>query len=113
MSSLLYGLWHPLILVIIGLSRQFAFAQFLAIPEARNFLEQHYPTIPIFGVYDPNQATDTESTKVRIAFSRQKDERDRAGKSEDDWKCDVVCFVCKTERYAFDAMHQERVSSIS
>lgn len=27
---------------------------------------------------------------VRVAYSREKEERDRAGKNEDDWKCDVV-----------------------
>lgn len=27
---------------------------------------------------------------MRIAFGRDRDDRDRAGKGEDDWKCDIV-----------------------
>ena len=73
-----------------GQSRQFAFAQFAGIPEARRFLERYYPTVPLYGAYDPNQASVAEPTKVRIAYSRDKDDRDKAGKSEDDWKCEVV-----------------------
>ena len=74
----------------IGQSRQFAFAQFVGIPEGRRFLEQYYPYISLYGAYDPSRSKDTEATKVRIAFSRDKDDRDKPGKSEDDWKCEVV-----------------------
>jgi hypothetical protein len=28
--------------------------------------------------------------KVRIAYSRDRDDREKAGKSEEDWKCEVV-----------------------
>jgi RNA-binding protein 5/10 len=75
-----------------GQSRQFAFAQFVGIPEARRFLEKYYPYISLYGAYDPSRSKDTEGSKVRIAFSRDKDDRDKPGKSEDDWKCEVVCF---------------------
>ncbi len=27
---------------------------------------------------------------MRIAFGRERDDKERAGKGEDDWKCDVV-----------------------
>ncbi|TVY36554.1 putative RNA-binding protein [Lachnellula subtilissima] len=72
-----------------GVSRQFAFAQFVGISEARRFLEQYYPTVALYGAY-PNQATSTQPAQVRIAFSR--DDRDKSGKSEDDWRCEV-CYV--------------------
>ena len=76
-----------------GQSRQFAFAQFIGIPEARRFLNKHYPYVSLYGAYDPGRSKDTEATKVRIAFSRDKDDRDKPGKSEEDWKCEVVCFT--------------------
>jgi RNA-binding protein 5/10 len=76
----------------IGQSRGFAFAQFVDIPDARRFLDQHYPSVPLHGTYDPNNAAPAEPTKIRIAYSRERDDRDKAGKSDDDWKCDVVGF---------------------
>jgi RNA-binding protein 5/10 len=79
------------VLNLTGLSRQFAFAQFTTVESAGQFLERHYPIIQLFGPYDPAQANNAEGSKVRIAFSREKEDRDRAGKNEDDWKCDVVC----------------------
>ena len=63
----------------------------MGIPEARRFLEKYYPYVSLYGAYDPNRSKETEATKVRIAFSRDKDDRDKPGKSEDDWKCEVVC----------------------
>ncbi|TAQ85482.1 hypothetical protein B7494_g6193 [Chlorociboria aeruginascens] len=91
-----------------GQSRQFAFAQFGTMPEARNFLEKYYPKISLYGPYDPNQANDAEPSRVRIAFSREKSDRDQPGKSEDDWKCEVcyltnyshrtLCFRCNAPK---------------
>lgn len=46
--------------------------------------------IHIYGGYAAARADDAESTSVRIAYSREKEERDRPGKNEDDWKCDMV-----------------------
>lgn len=31
-----------------------------------------------------------QTTKVRIAFCRERDDRDRTAKLEDDWECQVV-----------------------
>lgn len=75
----------------IGQSRGFAFAQFVGINEARRFLDQYYPTVQLYGPHhiDPNATSDPMN--VRIAYSRDRDDRDKAGKGEDDWKCEVVC----------------------
>ncbi|KAI6711026.1 hypothetical protein JHW43_006455 [Diplocarpon mali] len=75
-----------------GQSKGFAFAQFAGIPDARWFLERYYPIVPLYGRYDPNPSTNAEPTNVRISFGRERDEREKAGKSEDDWKCDI-CFL--------------------
>ncbi|KAG0650519.1 putative RNA-binding [Hyphodiscus hymeniophilus] len=79
-----------------GQSRQFAFAQFVGIPEARRFLERYYPYVSLYGAYKPSRSEDTEATKVRIAFSRDKDDRDKPGKSEEDWKCEVLILAGAT-----------------
>ncbi|RDW61454.1 hypothetical protein BP5796_11346 [Coleophoma crateriformis] len=91
-----------------GLSRQFAFAQFVSVPEAKSFLDQYFPTVPFLGSRGGSQDVSAEPIKVRISFSRERDERDRAGKGEDDWKCDVcylmnyshrtLCFRCNAPR---------------
>ncbi|PVH74064.1 hypothetical protein DL98DRAFT_40706 [Cadophora sp. DSE1049] len=91
-----------------GQSKGFAFAQFASIPEARRFLDRYYPTVPLYGVYDPTQSGPAEPTNVRIAFGRERDDREKAGRGEDDWKCDVcflpnfshrtLCFRCNAPR---------------
>lgn len=73
---------------MVGQSRRFAFAQFVDISGARQFLERYYPTFAVHGPQNPNQETPPEPTKVRIAYSREAREKD--GKGEDDWKCEVV-----------------------
>lgn len=64
----------------------------MGISEARRFLDKYYPYIYLHGAYDPTRPSDTEDIKLRIAFSRDKDDRDKPGKSDDDWKCEVVWF---------------------
>ena len=76
-----------------GQSRGFAFAQFVSISDARRFLDRNYPSMLLHGTYDPNNAAPAEPAKVRIAYSRERDDKDRAGKNDDDWKCDVVCSI--------------------
>jgi hypothetical protein len=88
-------MWPFLTVDSAGQSRQFAFAQFAGIPEARRFLDKYYPYVSLYGAYDPSRTKDMGATKVRIAFSRDKDDRDKPGKSEDDWKCEVVCFTSR------------------
>jgi hypothetical protein len=114
-----------------GQSRQFAFAQFASIKEAKWFLERYYPSLSLYGTYNPNQGADAEPTKVRVAYSREKDDRDRPGKGDDDWKCDIVCSTLRLgkgssiltdisaflpimpiECCVFDAMHQGLVRSL-
>ncbi|ESZ91736.1 hypothetical protein SBOR_7887 [Sclerotinia borealis F-4128] len=78
-----------------GISRQFAFAQFYTLLEARRFLEKHYPSVSFYG---PLQTS--EPTKVRIAYSREKNDQERTSKHEDDWKCEV----CYTSNYSYRMM---------
>lgn len=72
-----------------GSSKGFAFAQFARVPDAREFLDRYYPNLPLLGPYDSNK-TGTKPANIRIAYGRERDERDKASKGEVDWKCDVV-----------------------
>ncbi|PQE05955.1 hypothetical protein CJF30_00004900 [Rutstroemia sp. NJR-2017a BBW] len=74
-------------------SRQFGFAQFYTLPEARRFLEECEPsgTVTLYG------SAQAEPTKVRVAYSREKNDQERPGKNEDDWKCDVRIGPIKTD----------------
>ncbi|KAG9230866.1 hypothetical protein BJ875DRAFT_471033 [Amylocarpus encephaloides] len=110
-----------------GQSRQFAFAQFASVDDAREFLEHHYPNLTLYGPYDPTQAATAQPAKVRIAYSREREERDKAGKSEEDWKCEVcylpnfahrtLCFRCNAPRTRSSAhgvvLGQANISSYS
>ena len=83
---------------LIGQSRGFAFAQFVGIPEARQFLDRHHPSVSFHGAYDPNNSAAAEPAKIRIAYSRDREDRDKAGKSDDDWKCEVVwCLLLSSQ----------------
>lgn len=68
----------------LGISRQFAFVHFYSVPDARAFLEQHYPTLNLGHSAD----------RCRIAFSRERENDDRRGRrrdeGEEEWKCRVV-----------------------
>ncbi|RKF71786.1 putative RNA-binding protein C57A7.13 [Golovinomyces cichoracearum] len=74
-----------------GQPRGFAFAQFVGIPEAKRFLQDFYPNIFLRGVLEQKKNSAARPAKVRIAYSRERDDREKAGKGEDDWKCDICC----------------------
>lgn len=94
---------------------------------ARAFLDEHYPSIQFQNSYDVPQSGD-ENPRVRIAYSREKDDRERPGKGEGDWICEIVRWphtltvenradycsaiwpTIHTEIFVSDAMPQERVS---
>lgn len=74
----------PVLIRHLGISRQFAFVHFYSVPDARAFLEQHYPTLNLGHSAD----------RCRIAFSRERENDDRRGRrrdeGEEEWKCRVV-----------------------
>ncbi|KAJ5428421.1 hypothetical protein N7445_009875 [Penicillium cf. griseofulvum] len=91
-------------------SRQRGFLRFSTIDASRAFIERNYPSIYFYG---PNES----ATKVRIAYSREREDRGRA-KGASDWdcrKCLVLnfstrthCFKCGTPRpsaYTFAISH--------
>lgn len=67
-------------------SRQLGFLRFHSIPDSRDFLARNHPFIHLYG------PTGEKSTKVRIAYSREREDRVRA-KAEGDWTCRMVSFI--------------------
>ncbi|KAJ5918335.1 G-patch domain protein [Penicillium verhagenii] len=82
-------------------SRQLGFLRFHSIDESREFLERNHPFIYFYG------PSAEKSTKVRIAYSREREDRVRA-KAEGDWTCRMCavlnfstrmkCFRCNAPR---------------
>jgi hypothetical protein len=81
-------------LTLVGLSRQFAFCRFSTVSSSTAFLERNYPHIYLNDPeYDGPGRYNAGEVKVRIAFSRERDDRDRPSRGEDEWKCRAVCCI--------------------
>ncbi|CAL5866061.1 uncharacterized protein PFLUO_LOCUS268 [Penicillium psychrofluorescens] len=70
-------------------SRQLGFLRFQSIDASRAFLEQNHPYIYLYG---PSTGSNDRSTKVRIAYSREREDRGRV-KAEGDWTCRMCAIV--------------------
>ena len=59
-------------------------------------MEHNYPMIYLYG---PDTTDgDNEAAKVRIAFSRERDDRGRGDKSDGEWICKVVSKLIHSTR---------------
>ena len=69
-------------------SRGFGFLRFATLEESKAFVERNYPMIYLYG----NSSTDNDdqAAKVRIAYSRERDERPRGDKVDGEWTCKIV-----------------------
>ncbi|KAJ5816297.1 hypothetical protein N7447_008530 [Penicillium robsamsonii] len=95
-------------------SRQIGFLRFSSIDASRTFFERNQPSIFLYG---PNE----KSTKVRITYTREREDRARA-KGASDWncrKCLVLnfstrshCFKCGTPRPNMDPIGPPGVSAL-
>ncbi|RDH23290.1 hypothetical protein M747DRAFT_231939 [Aspergillus niger ATCC 13496] len=87
----------------LELSRQLGFLRFRNLSLSRAFVERNFPTIYLHGP----SAQDDRGTKVRIAYSREREDRARA-RAEADWNCMMCgivnystrqkCFRCQAPR---------------
>ncbi|PYI29649.1 hypothetical protein BP00DRAFT_227975 [Aspergillus indologenus CBS 114.80] len=68
-------------------SRQLGFLRFRDLNQSRAFVERNFPSIYLHG---PNPHND-RGTKVRIAYSREREDRARA-RAEADWTC-IMCAI--------------------
>lgn len=64
------------------ISRQIGFLRFHSLKDSRAFVEQNAPTIYLYG---RNSGNDERGAKVRISYTRERD--DRRGKPEGEWTC--------------------------
>ena len=69
-----------------GLSRQFGFLRFADVRDASAFLSKNRGILYLYG--DGNSTGNERGAKVKIAFSREREDRDRA--YDADWKCPNV-----------------------
>ncbi|KAI4272665.1 MAG: hypothetical protein LQ337_005148 [Flavoplaca oasis] len=84
-------------------SRGFGFLRFPSIDLSKAFLERNYPSIYLYG--RDSADNDSQAAKVRIDFSRERDERPR-GDKEGEWTCKICtcinfpgrmkCFKCQS-----------------
>lgn len=75
---------------ITEVSRGFGFLRFPSIESAKIFIERNYPSIYLYGKESADN--DGQAAKVRIDFSRERDERPR-GDREGEWTCKIVRFA--------------------
>lgn len=55
---------------------------------SKAFVERNYPTIYLYG--NGSTDNDDEAVKVRIAYSREREDRGRVDKPEGEWTCKLV-----------------------
>ena len=69
------------------ISRQLGFLRFRTLDDSREFLERNFPAIYLYGK-NPSDADDN-GVKVRIAYSREREDRNRV-RAEGEWTCTIV-----------------------
>ncbi|KAL6237021.1 hypothetical protein BDW75DRAFT_93612 [Aspergillus navahoensis] len=76
------------------ISRQLGFLRFRSLNHSRAFVVQNFPVIFLCGP----SAQDDRGTKVRIAYSREKEDRAKA-RAEGDWTCKMCSIVNYSTRH--------------
>lgn len=73
-----------LILIFTGESRQFGFVRFPSVNASHKFLERNYPAV--YFPVDQSSDSENQEVKVRVAYSRERNDRDRRP-PDSDWTC--------------------------
>lgn len=79
-------------------SRGFGFLRFPNIEDSKAFVERNYPMIYLYGNCSSNN--DDQAAKVRIAYSRERDDRSRGEKAEGEWTCKIVRYTQARQAYS-------------
>lgn len=79
----------PVDLINLGVSRQFGFLRFPGLEESKEFMQRNHPTIQLYS--NASNEAIISKTLVRIAFSKEREERDRdRAPQEGEWNCPNV-----------------------
>ena len=73
---------------ILEASRGFGFIRFPSLEDSKAFVERNYPMIYLYG--NGSTDNDNQAAKVRIAYSRERDDRSRGEKADGEWTCKIV-----------------------
>ena len=73
---------------ILEASRGFGFIRFPSLEDSKAFVERNYPMIYLYG--NGSTDNDDQAAKVRIAYSRERDDRSRGEKADGEWTCKIV-----------------------
>ena len=76
-------------------SRGFGFIRFPTVEDSKAFVERNYPMIYLHG--NVSSENDDQAAKVRIAYSRERDERSRGEKADGEWTCKIVRHITMPE----------------
>lgn len=74
--------------ITIEVSRGFGFLRFSDLEKSKAFVERNYPMIYLYG--NGSTDSDDQAAKVRIAFSRERDDRARGEKADGEWTCKIL-----------------------
>lgn len=72
-------------------SRGFGFIRFPTLEDSKAFVERNYPMIYLYG--NGSSDNDDQAAKVRILYSRERDDRSRGEKAEGEWTCKIVRYT--------------------
>lgn len=76
--------------------------RFSDLEKSRAFVERTYPMIYLYG--SGSTDSDDQAAKVRIAFSRERDDRARGEKADGEWTCKILSLSTILERRFTNAL---------
>ena len=90
-------------------SRGFGFIRFPTFEDSKAFVERNYPMIYLYG--NGSSDNNDQAAKVRIAYSRERDDRNRGEKAEGEWTCKIVSHAEAQETCGNTEMHSAHSST--
>lgn len=90
-------------------SRGFGFIRFSTLEDSKAFVERNYPMIYLYG--NGSSDNDDQAAKVRIAYSRERDDRSRGEKAEGEWACKIVRYKQARQAYAITKTFSAHLST--
>lgn len=96
--------------LILEASRGFGFIRFPTLEDSKAFVERNYPSIYLYG--NGSSGNDEQAAKVRIAYSRERDDRNRGEKAEGEWTCKIVRHTERSQAQGTTETSSARLSTL-